>query len=112
MGTQGEAVLGIGSKVIGTLSFTGPVQVDGEIEGEVHCKDKLVIGQSAVLKAKISGVDIVVLGTINGDIVAAKSLALKKPAKVLGNISAEQLSIEEGVVFEGNCSMKPSPAKP
>ena len=104
---QGEALLGAGSKVIGTLTFTGPVQLDGEIEGEVICRDKLVVGQSAMVKAKISGTEVLVMGTVHGDIVAAKSLSLRKPARVLGNISTEQLSIEEGVVFEGHCSMKP-----
>ncbi len=106
---QGEALLGAGSKVTGTLVFSGPVQLDGEVEGEINCKDKLVIGQTAVIKAKITGTDIFIQGTVNGDIVAGKSLALKKPAKVLGNISAEQLSVEEGVVFEGHCSMKVAP---
>lgn len=104
--SQSEALLGAGSKVVGTLSFSGPVQLDGEVEGEVNCKDRLIIGQAATIKAKILGTDIIVQGTVTGDIVASKSLTLKKPAKVLGNISAEQLSIEEGVIFEGHCSMK------
>lgn len=107
-GSQGEALLGAGSKVVGTLTFSGPVQLDGEVEGEVVCKDKLVVGQAAIIKAKIAGVEVLVQGTVTGDIVASKSLALKKPAKVMGNISTQQLSVEEGVVFEGNCSMKPA----
>ena len=111
---QGEALLGTGSKVIGTLTFTGPVQLDGEVEGEVLCKDKLIVGQAAMIKAKISGTEVLIMGTVQGDIVASKSLSLRKPARVLGNISTEQLSIEEGVVFEGHCAMKPGPkdAKP
>ena len=107
-----EAFLGAGSKVEGTLQFSGPVSFDGEVSGEIQCKDRLVIGQSATVKAKISGVDVLVQGNVTGDIIASKSISLKKPAKVIGNISCESLSIEEGVVFEGNCSMKPSSAKP
>ena len=109
-GGSGEAFLGSGSKVVGNLTFSGPVQIEGEIEGEIHCKDRLMIGQAAVLKAKVSGTDILVQGTVNGDISAVKSISLKRPAKVIGNISCESLSIEEGVVFEGNCSMKPGVA--
>ena len=106
-GTTMEAFLGSGTRVIGTLHFSGPVQLDGEIEGEISCKDKLNIGQTANIKAKIAAVDVIVQGSITGDISASKSISLKKPAKVIGNISCESLSIEEGVVFEGNCSMKP-----
>lgn len=97
--------LGQGSKVVGKLSFTGQVELDGYIEGELTSQDKLTIGEAAVINARISGSEIFVRGTVNGDIVASKRLVLQKPAKVVGNISSTNLSIEEGVVFEGQCSM-------
>jgi cytoskeletal protein CcmA (bactofilin family) len=102
--TKFDALLGAGSKVVGALTFNGPVQIDGEIEGELHAKDKLTIGESAVVKAKVIGGEILVKGTVQGDI-TAKRLFLKKPAKVSGNITCEMLSIEEGVIFEGKSTM-------
>ena len=103
--TQVEAFLGKGSKVVGTLTFSGPVDLDGTVEGEVQAKDRLTIGESAVVNAKVTGAEVIVRGTVNGDISASKKLSLRRPAKVTGNISASNLSIEEGVVFEGKCSM-------
>lgn len=100
-----DAFLGTGSKVVGTLTFTGPVELDGVVEGEISAQDKLVIGESAVIKARISGSEVLVKGTVTGDISASKRLILKKPAKIVGNISTTNLTIEEGVVFEGKCSM-------
>ena len=100
-----EAILGRGSKVVGTLTFVGPAELDGQIEGEVIAQDRLTIGESAVLQAKVTGAEIIVKGTVNGDIFATKRLALKRPAKVVGNITTATLSIEEGVVFEGKSSM-------
>jgi len=105
-----EAFLGKGSKVVGTLTFSGPVELDGYVEGEVVAQDRLTIGESAVIHAKITGAEIVIKGTVNGDVFANKRLALKKPARVVGNISTSLLSIEEGVVFEGKSSMN-GPAK-
>ncbi|WKZ57663.1 MAG: polymer-forming cytoskeletal protein [Bdellovibrionota bacterium] len=102
---QVEAFLGKGCKVVGNLSFTGPVELDGHIEGEITAKDRLTIGEAAIINAKISGAEIVVRGTVNGDIIASKKLSLRRPAKITGNISSTNLSIEEGVVFEGKCSM-------
>ena len=116
-----EAFLGRGSKVVGTLTFSGPAEIDGQIEGELIAQDRLTVGESAVVQAKVTGGEIVVKGTVNGDIYATKKLALKRPAKVIGNISTSSLSIEEGVIFEGKSSMtsqakhveqKPSPIKP
>lgn len=103
-----EAFLGKGSKVVGNLSFTGPVEIDGYVEGEITAQDTLTIGESAVLNAKISGSEVLVRGTVNGDIVASKLLTLKRPAKIVGNIASANLSIEEGVIFEGRCSMNTS----
>ena len=105
-----SAFLGQGTKVSGTLNFDGPVELDGFVEGEIVTNEKLTIGENAVINAKISGSEIVVLGTVNGDISASKLLALKKPAKLVGNISCSNLSIEEGVVFEGQSNMAKSPA--
>lgn len=104
-----EAFLGRGSKITGTLTFSGPVELDGQVEGEVVAHDRLTIGEGAVIQAKVSGADIVVKGTVNGDISASKRLALKRPAKVFGNITTASLSIEEGVVFEGKSTMSAQP---
>lgn len=103
-----EAFLGKGSKIVGTLTFSGPVELDGHIEGEVIAQDRLVIGESGVVQAKVSGAEIVVRGSVTGDIHASRRLALKKPAKVIGNITTASLSIEEGVIFEGKSSMSGS----
>lgn len=100
-----DAIIGRGSKIVGAVSFTGPSEIDGEVEGEIHSKERLTIGEAAQVKAKIVGGEIVVKGTVIGDIYASKSLILKKPARVVGNIQSAVLGIEEGVVFEGKCSM-------
>jgi len=102
-----EAFLGQGSKVNGTLTFSGPAELNGLVEGELHAKEKLTIGESAVINARIVGGEILVKGTVNGDI-SAKTLSLKRPAKINGNITSSNLSIEEGVIFEGKCSMSQS----
>jgi cytoskeletal protein CcmA (bactofilin family) len=108
-GEKVEAFLGKGSKVVGSLTFTGPVELDGYVEGEVLAQDRLTVGESAVVHAKITGAEVVVKGTVNGDIYASRRLALKKPARVVGNISTTCLSIEEGVTFEGKSSMDGAP---
>ena len=102
---QSDAILGRGSKVVGALTFTGSVEIDCEVEGEIHSKERLTIGEAAHVKAKVHGTDIIIRGTVIGDVIATKSLQLKKPARISGNISSPTLSIEEGVLFEGKCSM-------
>jgi cytoskeletal protein CcmA (bactofilin family) len=100
-----EAFLGKTTKIIGKVSFTGPVEVDGYIEGEIESTDKLVVGEGAQLNAKVSGGEVCVKGTVTGDIHASKKLSLLKTARVVGNVSCPNLSIEEGALLEGNCTM-------
>lgn len=103
--SKSDAFLGRGSKIVGNLNFNGPVEIAGEVEGEIVAQDRITISESAVINARIVGGEVVIHGTVNGDIQASKRLSLKKPAKVFGNISSNNLSIDEGVVFEGKCSM-------
>ncbi|MDZ4786799.1 MAG: polymer-forming cytoskeletal protein [bacterium] len=111
------AFLGSGTKIMGQLSFTGPVELDGQVEGEIVAQDKLTIGEAAIVKGTVHGSEILVKGTVQGDIFASKKLILRKPARIIGNISAPSLNIEEGVTFDGKCSMnmqigqKPQPNK-
>lgn len=105
------AFLGNGSKIMGQLAFSGPVEIDGNVEGEIVAQDKLTIGEAASIKGTIHGSEILIKGTVQGDIVASKKLVIKRPAKILGNISTPSLTIEEGVTFDGKCSMSSSSAQ-
>lgn len=104
-GVRSQAIVGAGSKITGSLMFAGQAEIDCTIEGEIDAPDTLVIGESAQIKARITGGDITVRGTVQGDIVATKRITLKRPAKVAGNLTAPNLIVEEGVLFEGKCSM-------
>jgi cytoskeletal protein CcmA (bactofilin family) len=63
------------------------------------------LGEGANIQGKVYGAEVTVRGTVNGDLIAAKRLTIKKPARIVGNISCPVISIEEGVHFEGRCSM-------
>ena len=106
---RSQAMVGAGSRISGTLHLSGQAELDCQVEGEIEAPDTLIIGESAQIKARIHGGDIIVRGTVQGDIIATKRITLKRPAKVAGNISAPNLIIEEGVLFEGKCSMVSSP---
>lgn len=102
---QPSAFLGRGTRVSGKIAFEGAARIEGQVEGEVVASDSLLIGESAVLNAQISGGTIVIHGKVTGDITAAKRLEIRAPGRVYGNVTTPSLVIEEGVVFEGHCSM-------
>ncbi len=104
-GEKLNAYLGKGSSVTGKLAFSGAVAIDGRIEGEITAQETLVIGESAVVNAQISGNSVIVMGRVTGDIAARKRVEIRAPGRLFGNVTTPSLVIEEGVVFEGHCSM-------
>jgi len=103
---EGRAYLDKGSKVSGKLSFDGPARIDGQVDGEIHAKESIMIGESAVVTAQIKAASVVVAGKISGDIVATQRIEIRPSAKVLGNVTSPVLIIHEGALFEGHCSMQ------
>ena len=100
-----NAYLGKGSRVAGKLNFEGTVRVDGQVEGEIAAQDTLIVGESALVSAQISGSTIIIKGKVTGDITARKRVEIKAPGKLFGNVTTPSLIIQEGVIFEGHCSM-------
>ena len=94
-----------GSRVTGQLSFQGPARIDGIVDGEVNCQGTLSIGESAEVKAKITGQVVVIRGKVEGNVTAKERIELLAPARLIGNINAPRLIITEGVVFDGDCAM-------
>ncbi len=108
---QASAFLGRGTRVSGKVAFEGPARIEGQLEGEVIANDSLLVGESALLNAQITGATVVIHGKVTGDIHATKRLEIRAPGRVYGNVTTPSLVIEEGVVFEGHCSMGASESR-
>ncbi|HAJ56907.1 MAG TPA: hypothetical protein DCL35_03950 [Candidatus Omnitrophica bacterium] len=102
-----EKVITVDSSMQGSLSFKEPVhlRINGKFEGTLEVRGVLEIGESAFVDAAITGDDILVSGKIKGGIVASKKIVLKEHAVVEGDLKTPVLSVAEGAVFQGKCSM-------
>ena len=65
-----------GSEFVGKLTFEGTVVIDGKADGEIFSKGTLIIGPSGDIKAKINVETVVLSGTVNGNIYAAKKIEM------------------------------------
>jgi len=102
-----EKILDVSAAMQGSLVFSDPVnlRINGKFEGNLTTKGSLIIGESADVKADISGEDITVAGTVKGNIRASEGIKLSSTAKVFGDIDVPQVTIEKGAVFNGKCRM-------
>lgn len=104
-----NAFLGNNTKFNGTLIFDGLVRIDGDFEGSIKTKDTLVIANSGSVKADLEVGEVKISGKFEGNIKATTKVELLKPAVVKGTINTPALSVEEGVIFDGQCIMGTKP---
>jgi cytoskeletal protein CcmA (bactofilin family) len=99
------AFVGKGVEFKGVITYDGTVRIDGLLDGEIHTEGILLIGEDAVITAKVSAGTIISKGKITGDLMAREKVKLLSPAVFNGSVKTPMLSIEEGVLFNGSCEM-------
>jgi cytoskeletal protein CcmA (bactofilin family) len=101
-----NTLLGRGSEFEGKLTFEGTVRIDGTLKGEVFSDDVLIVGEGARVEAEIDVGEIIIQGTVVGNIRAKRSIEILTPGRVKGDLSTPSLQIDKGVIFEGRCFME------
>ena len=99
------AFLDEGSEIEGRYACTGTVQLDARLRGELSAQDTLLIGEHGVVHATVKAATVVVRGEVVGDVTATERVELKKTARVIGDIEAPVVVMEEGAVHDGACRM-------
>ena len=98
----------------GEVRSTGELHLDGTVEGDVHA-DRLVIGETAVIKGNVSADTVRVCGKLDGNI-SGREVVLTATARMTGDILHEVLTLEPGARFAGavrhNEGGKPAPTAP
>lgn len=94
-----------GTVIVGDVKTKNDIRIDGIIKGKIITSGRLVVGNTAKIEGNIDCANVDILGVVIGDIQASGAVSLKAPAKVVGNVCSAVISIEPGVLFNGNCQM-------
>lgn len=106
---EGSTAIGRSVTIRGDLSGKEDLYMDGDIEGSVTFLDNAVtVGPNARVIADIHARDVIVLGTLNGNLLASGRVELRQSASVQGNITAARLSIEDNAILKGRVELKSS----
>ena len=101
-----STLLGRGTTFEGKLTFEGTVRIDGRLKGTVFSDDVLIIGEGATVEADIDIGEIIIQGTLVGNVHAKRGIEVLAPGRVKGDLHTPSLQIEKGVVFEGRSFME------
>ena len=96
---QRGTVIAKGLKIVGSVTAEGLVELNGQVEGEIHCTS-LIVSRQAQVVGTIQAERVVVDGSVEGPIRGGQVI-LKSQAHVVGDIHHQSLAIEKGALFDG-----------
>lgn len=111
---RGNALIGKSVVVKGQVSGREDVYVDGEVEGTLELLEhRLTVGPHGKVHAGIKAREVVIVGTVHGNIEATEKIDIRKDAKLVGDIRTARIVIEDGAYFKGSIDIqKPEVSRP
>lgn len=103
--SQGQIQATIGRSIIlkGELSANEDLIIEGQFEGTVNLQDHcLTVGSNGKVKAEIQARQVVILGSVNGNVNAREKIEVRRSGNVTGDLTSASISIEEGAYFKGS----------
>jgi cytoskeletal protein CcmA (bactofilin family) len=94
-----------GTEVVGTITTTGDIRIDGVLEGNLTSKGRIVIGETGRIKGELTCQYIDIWGTLEGSVNVSEITNLKAMSTITGDIKTVKLCIEVGAFFNGTCTM-------
>jgi len=109
---RATARLGASLHVKGEISGNEDLLIDGSVEGLVQLDErKLTVGATAKVTADIIAREVVVYGTVKGNLRAKDRIEIKKDGSVNGDLTTARISIEDGAYFKGSIEIDKSAEK-
>ncbi len=100
-----NSIIGEGSEFKGEFKINGLLRIDGKFKGTIETNGKVLIGQNGEALTDIKARLVVVGGEVKGNIFATERVIFLSSGKIRGNIVTPSLVMEDGVKFEGNCTI-------
>lgn len=100
------SLIGAGSTLVGDLTFSGGLRIDGTVRGSVRCiggeeSGMLVISEQGVVEGEVRAAHLVVAGRINGPVHTTEVVELQPKARVNGDVHYRALEMHHGAIVEG-----------
>ena len=92
--------------VEGNVMSEGDLQIEGRINGNVHCA-RLTVGAGGQISGDIKANEVIVRGKVKGTIRATRIMLLDS-ADVAGDVFYDKMSMEEGAQFVGASNAEPA----
>ncbi|MDQ7074037.1 MAG: polymer-forming cytoskeletal protein [Gammaproteobacteria bacterium] len=111
-----DTLLGHSAEIEGDISFTGGLHLDGTIKGNVIADDDsnsiLILSERGRIEGDVRVPQVLLNGTVVGDVYASQRVELAKHARVSGNVYYNLLEMTMGAEINGNLVHRDPSEKP
>jgi cytoskeletal protein CcmA (bactofilin family) len=105
-----SATIGASMFIKGDISTREELLVDGEVEGTLESHSLLTVGPNGKVRADIKAREVVIFGSVHGNVEAMEKLAIRGEGSLVGNIKTAGISIDDGAYFKGSIDIvRPEP---
>ena len=98
-------MLGESTVFEGTITVPHSLRIDGIVKGKIETGEVLTVGPSGVIEADVKAKSAIIGGKVTGNVYVEDRIELESKASIIGDIRTRDLIINEGAVFQGNCTM-------
>jgi cytoskeletal protein CcmA (bactofilin family) len=106
-----DTLIGAGTRIIGDVQFAGGFHVDGHVKGNVDAPADsgatLSVSDSGVVEGSVAVPNVILNGTVKGDILAHERVELGATARVTGNVYYALIEMEMGAEITGKLIHEP-----
>lgn len=100
------SVLGPGLEITGDVKARGAVQLEGRVDGTLQVEGQLTISSRGSVEGEVTADEIVVGGRVDGSLVAREVARLRDGCRVVADVRAPRLELEDGGLLQGRVEMK------
>lgn len=105
-GENTQARIGKSIVICGEVRGSEDLILDGRVEGTVTLTEgRLTVGQNAHISADLAAKDVLIMGRVQGNVVATGRVELRSGCNVEGDISASRLAVEDNAIFRGKVDL-------
>ena len=106
-----DCLIGAGTSIEGSITFSGGLRVDGHVRGDVLAVDDrpgtLVLSEQARIEGEIRVSHVVINGTVVGPVHAVEYVELQAKANVTGDVYYRTLEMQLGAIVQGRLVYQP-----
>lgn len=102
----GPSTISAGLKIRGEITGTSDLTIDGDTQGKIRIANgRVTVGPNGHVSADIDAREIVINGTVQGNLKATESVRLGPSSRVEGSVLTPRIGIDDGARLRGNVEM-------